>query len=193
MTSRPLTVVEDVSRHLALYTHPNAPYRSSVIRNRYSMPVSERIDIYLGTIAPKVGQFEERVSGEYHVLTLTRPNSWHSVRLFWTVDWIFKMWYVNFQAPIGRTPRGILVRDCALDIIVGSDMTWSWKDKDEFKELISRGFFTDRQILSIEDEADRIVKAIEDNASPFSDGWEKWRPNLSWPVPEVPGDWYVLG
>ena len=191
VTSRPVTVVEDVPDYLALYTHPKAPFRSAVIRDRYSIPVSERIDKYMDMINPDVGQLEERVSGDYHVLTLTPPDSWHSVWLFWTVQWQVQSWYVNLQTPIRRTSRGILVQDCALDIAVEPDMSWSWKDEDEFIELTNRGFFTDRQISSIRGEADRMVQVIENSASPFSDGWEEWRPNMSWPVPEIPEDWHV--
>lgn len=25
--------------------------------------------------------------------------------------------------------------------------------------------------------------------APFSDGWEHWRPEPHWPVPELPADW----
>lgn len=188
-----MTVVEDVSNYLATYTHPHAPYRSTVIRDRYSIPVSERIDIYMEMINPDIGQLEERVSDDYHVLTLTPPDSWHSVWLFWTAEWQVKSWYVNLQAPIRRTSRGILVQDYALDIAVGPDMSWSWKDEDEFIELTNRGFFTKRQIASIRAEADRMVRVIKENGSPFSDGWEKWRPDPDWPVPETPEDWSVLG
>ena len=37
-----------------------------------------------------------------------------------------------------------------------------------------------------------MVQVIEDNASPFSDGWEKWRPDKNWPVPKIPIDWDVI-
>ena len=192
VTSRPVTVVKDTPEYLALYTHPNAPYRSGVIKDRYSMPVSQRIDVYMEMLEPGISQLEESVSGDYHVLTLTPPDCWHSVWLFWTTDWKLERWYVNLQAPIRRTPRCILVRDYALDIAVEPDMSRSWKDVDEFEELISRGFFTESQISSIRAEADRMVQAIEDKESPFSDGWENWRPNTNWLVPEVPEDWYIF-
>ena len=192
VTSRPVTVVKDAPEYLALYTHPNAPYRSGVIKDRYSMPVSQRIDIYMEMLNPGVSQLEEQVAGDYHVLTLTPPDSWHSVWLFWTADWKFETWYVNLQAPIRRMSRHILVRDYALDIAVNPDMSWSWKDVDEFEELIDRGFFTESQISSIRAEADRMAQAIESKKSPFSDGWENWRPDANWPIPEIPEDWRIL-
>ena len=193
VTSRPVTVVKDTPEYLALYTHPNAPYRSGVIKDRYSMPVSQRIDIYMEMLNPGNSQLEEQTSGGYHVLTLTPPDSWHSVWLFWAADWKFERWYVNLQAPIRRMSRCILVRDYALDIAVEPDMSWSWKDEDEFEELIRRGFFTESQISSIQTEGDRMVQTIENKGSPFSDRWENWRPDVNWPVPEVPEDWDTLG
>lgn len=192
VTSRPVTVVKDTPEYLALYTHPNAPFRSNTINDRYSIPVSQRIDIYMEMLDPCVEQLEERVSGDHHVLTLTPPDSWHSVWLFWTAAWKFETWYVNLQAPIRRMSRCILVRDYALDIAVESDMSWSWKDVDEFEELIDRGFFTESQISSIQVEAGRMIQTIENKGSPFSDGWENWRPDTNWPIPEVPEDWYIL-
>ena len=193
VTSRPVTVVEDLSDYLALYSHPNAPFRSNTIRDRYAFPVSRRIDMFMEMIDPVVGPLEGRLSGDRHVLTLNPPDSWHSVWLFWTVEWQVELWYVNLQAPIRRTSRGILVRDYALDIQIEPDMSWSWKDEDEFAELIDRGFFTEQQVSSIRAEADRMARVVEEKASPFSDGWESWRPNPSWSVPEMPEDWNVIG
>ncbi len=192
VTSRPVTVVKDTPEYLALYTHPNAPFRSNTINDRYSMPVSQRIDIYMEMLDPCVEQLEERVSGDYHVLTLTPPDSWHSVWLFWTADWKLERWYVNLQAPIRRMSRCILVQDYALDIAVNPDMSWLWKDEDEFEELIDRGFFTEYQISLIQTEADRMIQTIENKGSPFSDRWENWRPDTNWPIPKVPEDWYIL-
>ena len=191
--ARPVTVVEDSSTHIALYSHPTTPIVTRVIENRYSLNVSERIDIYMQMLDSGVGEFRKRTSPDNHVLTLTPPNSWHSVWLFWDSEWQFQNWYVNFQAPISQLRRGVQVRDYALDIIVRPDMTWSWKDMDEFEELIARGFFTAEQVSSIRNEADRMVTTIESGRRPFSDGWEKWRPDQCWPVPTLPEDWAGLG
>ena len=190
--ARPVTVAEDSSTRLALYSHPVTPVASRVIENRYSLDVSERIDIYMQMLDSGVEEFRERTSPDNHVLTLTPPNSWHSVWLFWDSEWRFKNWYVNFQAPIRRLRRGVQIHDYALDIIVRPDMTWSWKDMDEFEELIGRGFFTDERLSSIQAESERMVTTIERCRPPFSDGWENWRPDQCWPVPTLPADWAEL-
>ena len=187
--ARPVTVIEDLPGHIALYSHPGTAIVSRGIRNRYSLSLSERIDLYFDSLNPTVGDFEHRMSSDDHVLTLTPPNSWHSVWLFWTAEWQFKTWYVNFQSPVRRTPHGIQFHDYALDIVVRPDMSWSWKDTDEFEELVARTFFTVEQVSSIRAEADLMVRTIESRGTPFCDGWEDWRPNRCWCTPRLPGDW----
>ena len=59
--------------------------------------------------------------------------------------------------------------------------------------MASRGWFTAEQNVSIRAEAPHMVRVIEEKGQPFSDGWEDWRPDPKWPVPEFSDDWDVLG
>ncbi|MDE2860264.1 MAG: DUF402 domain-containing protein [Chloroflexota bacterium] len=186
LTVRPVTVVEDGEQYLALYTHPSAPYRSAATRSRHAMSVRDRIDHWE---QPVQTPLEERVSGPYHVLTLTPPGSWHSVWLFWDLDWEVHRWFVNLQSPIRRTSKGIVVRDHILDIRVEPDLSWSWKDRDEFDELVRRGWFTDKEYTAVLAEAQAMARIVTEKGPPFSDDWELWRPDPSWPVPVMPDDW----
>ena len=189
VTARPVTVVEDRANRLVLYTHPNAPYRSNASRDRYAMPVVERIDLWYERIHEPL---EARVSGSYHFLSITPPNSWHSAWLVWDLKWQVRWWFVNLQSPIRRTSRGIVVLDHALDIQVEPDLTWTWKDRDEYDELVRRGWFTNEEQASILAEAQRMANVVSEKGSPFSDGWENWRPNPAWAVPTLPDDWDAL-
>ena len=186
---RPVTVVEDMPERLVLYSHPNTRIVSCGNENRRSIELSERIDLYMKMLEPGVAEFHEEVSPNQHVLTLTPAGSWHSIWLFWTADWRFRSWYVNFQSPVRRNGEGIQTHDLALDIVVRPDLSWEWKDVDEFEELVSRGFFTDEQAASVRGEADRVVEVIESGGPPFHDGWEDWRPDPSWPAPVLPDNW----
>ena len=190
-TARPVTVVGDGANHIALYSHPGTLKASRGMENRHSLSLSERIELYLQMLEPSVGEFRDEVTSDNHVLTLTPPNSWHSVWLFWSSEWQFKTWYVNFQSPIRRVRHGIQLHDYALDIVVRPDMSWSWKDVEEFEELVVRGFFTTEQESSIRAEADQMIRTIETCGPPFCHGWEHWRPDSSWPVPHLPSDWLV--
>ena len=187
--ARPVTVVDDVSSHIALYSHPGTRIVTRGIENRYSLNVSERIELYIQMLDPSLGEFRDVITSDNHVLTLTPPNSWHSVWLFWSPDWQVKTWYVNFQSPLRRLRQGVQLHDYALDIVVRPDLSWTWKDVDEFEELSERGFFTAKQVSSIRAEADRMVGRVESGGPPFYDGWENWRPGRGWPVPHLPSDW----
>ena len=189
--ARPVTVVADVPSHLALYSHPGATIATRGIPDRRSLSLSERIDMMTRGVDPNLGDFREVVTPSHsHVLTLTPPDSGHAVWLFWSSDWEFKSWYVNLQSPLRRVRQGVQLHDYVLDIVVSPDMSWTWKDTDEFEELISRGFFSAEQEAWIRDEAARMVRTIESVGQPFCDGWPDWRPDASWAVPRIPGDWF---
>ena len=190
--ARPVTVIEDGSGHIALYSHPGTPMVTRGIDNYRSLSLSERIELTMRMLDPSVGEFREVKTPDNHVLTLTPHDAWHSVMLFWSPEWQLQRWYVNLQAPISRVRRGVQVHDYALDVVVRPDMSWSWKDEDEFESLISRGFFSAHQVSSIRAEAARMVRKIESVGPPFCDGWEGWRPDPSWPVPQLPDHWFDL-
>ena len=160
--ARPVTVVEDVPSHIALYSHPGATFVGRGVPNRRSLGFAERIDRMIRGVDPSVGEFREYVSSpESHVLTLTPPDRWHSVWLFWSADWEFKSWYVNLQSPHRRVRQGVQLHDYVLDIVVRPDMSWTWRAMDEFEELIARGFFCAEQESLIRDEAARVIRTIE--------------------------------
>jgi hypothetical protein len=34
-----------------------------------------------------------------------------------------------------------------------------------------------------------VIERIEAWSIPFDEGWEHWRPDPGWPLPELPDDW----
>ena len=188
-TARPVTVVEDLSTHIALYSHPDARIMTRGIEDSRRIGLSGRTELMIQMLDPNLGEFREGNSSVNHVLTLTPPNSWHSVWLLWSSDWQFKTWYVNLQSPLRRVRQGVQLHDYVLDIVVRPDMSWAWKDMDEFEELIARRFFNDEQESSIRAEAVRMVRTIERFGKPFCDGWQNWRPDQGWPIPRLPHDY----
>jgi hypothetical protein len=189
LVARPVTVVRDDGRLLALYTHPGARYRSAALGTaRYGMSFEARIEAML---ADRLPPHSEQVGSDRHVLVLGFPRRWYAVWLFWSARWEHAGWYVNLQRPLRRTAHAVQVRDCALDLVVRADRSWSWKDRDEFAALCEHRFFEPRVAERIERAAARAVRAIERWEAPFRDGWERWRPEPSWAVPELPPDWQV--
>ena len=189
LASRPVTVARDDARALALYTHPRTRYRSAALGSaRLGLSFEARIEALLADLPPH----SERIAADRHVLVVAPARCEYAVWLAWSAEWEHAGWYVNFQLPLRRTARAVQIRDCALDLVVRPDRGWSWKDRDEFDALRERGFFGPGVAARVERVAEQALQAIERWESPFCDGWEHWRPDAGWPVPELPADWQVL-
>jgi len=113
----------------------------------------------------------------------------HSVWLFWDEAGTFGNWYVNLERPHVWHAKGCDTRDTLLDVVCEAPRRWRWKDEDELEIAVAVGAITREDAASVRAEGDRVVAAIERWASPFVDGWERWRPDPSWPAPELPADW----
>jgi hypothetical protein len=80
--------------------------------------------------------------------------------------------------------------DLALDVIIEVDGSgWSWKDEDELATFVERGVFDDELAARLREEGLRVVGRAERNEPPFDEPWPDWRPDPSWPRPELPEAW----
>jgi hypothetical protein len=112
----------------------------------------------------------------------------HCVHLLWEGDTReFAGWYINIQEPLRRFPLGFESDDLVLDIRVQPDGSWSWKDEDELEEAVRLGRFTPKQALAIRREGERVLEE-----RPWPTGWEDWKPDPEWPLPELPTGWDVV-
>jgi uncharacterized protein len=115
------------------------------------------------------------------VLALIRPDAHHSVWLTFDDAGEFDYWYINFECDTRRTPIGFDTKDEKLDLIVKRDGTLHWKDEDELAEAARRGLLDEDEVRR---EAERVIAD-----PPWPTGWEDWRPDPDWPLPELPPDW----
>jgi hypothetical protein len=127
-------------------------------------------------------------SGDVLVMLVPLAGA-HSVWLFWDEDGAFGNWYVNLERPHLWHANGCDTRDTLLDVVCEAPRRWRWKDEDELEIAVAVGAITREDAVGIRAEGERVVAAIERWASPFADGWERWRPDPSWPAPELPADW----
>ena len=126
----------------------------------------------------------------HHMLMLARPDEAHAIFLRWTgPDWSFLGWYVNLQEPLERTTWGFAMRDLFLDIVVDPSLAWNWKDEDELAQAVERGRLVVAEADAIRAEGERVIARIEAQTWPFDAGYEFWRPDPAWPIPEVPANW----
>ncbi|MFF0449362.1 DUF402 domain-containing protein [Streptomyces sp. NPDC004609] len=181
---RPMTVVQDTADVLAAWMAPGTecvkpvladgtPVHEQPLATRYTAPRTVVRDRWWGT----------------GVLKLARPGEPWSVWLFWDPGWEFKSWYVNLEEPRTRWADGIDSEDHFLDISVYPDRSWQWRDEDEFAEAQRVGLMDASKAARVREAGQAALEVVRAWGPPFSDGWEQWRPDPAWQVPELPADW----
>lgn len=142
--------------------------------------------------APKA--FDERPwSGD--VLMMHPREGDYSAWLFFTDAGDLRHWYVNLERPAVRwTSAGLAGLDTVdydLDVVVNPDLTWAWKDEDEFVERLGHPdhYWVDDEV-AVRDEGLRLIKLAEAGEFPFDRTMIDYRPDPDWPVPaEMPPGW----
>ncbi|MGW3021499.1 cytidylyl-2-hydroxypropylphosphonate hydrolase [Streptomyces sp. NPDC001221] len=182
--ARPVTVVRDDEELLAVWMAPGTQCVKPVLADgtalhaeplhtRYTKPRTVQLDRWFGT----------------GVLKLARPGEPWSVWLFWEPGWRFKNWYVNLEEPLARWAGGVDSEDHFLDLCVYPDRSWGWRDEDEFAQAQRDGLMGAQLAERVREAGRSAVEVIQAWGTPFSDGWQHWRPDPSWSVPSLPDDW----
>jgi hypothetical protein len=183
----PMTVVLDSDDEVALHIARGTPTRRRVLLD--------------GSPLDRTRSYAERSAlpwqlgpGEWYgssVLQLARPSE---PRAYWAFfhpeTWAFEGWYVNLQEPLRRTPIGFDTVDHVLDLVIEPDLSaWAWKDEDELDDAVRIGRFTRAEAARIRQDGETAVRALERREWPFDRGWHEWRPDPSWKLPELRGEW----
>lgn len=185
--ARPLVVAEDSPDRLLLWLPKGT-------RRKVPMTPPERVDPGDRT-ARIIGLLERgdwvHVDHVWDVscLWILRPATWHAVWISWLPSGEQFGWYINLQRPFRRTSIGIESMDLALDVVAEPDLTWSWKDDDEFDQILSRGIFDGETGQRVREEAAAVISRLEGNEAPFNEPWPQWRPDPAWPTPELLPGW----
>ncbi|MCC6268692.1 MAG: DUF402 domain-containing protein [Dehalococcoidia bacterium] len=178
----PLRVVEDSSQRFVGWLPSGA---------RFFLPVDGR-----GVLVKDVFGFEQL--GE---LAWTVPESagqlvvcplgglYSVVMRFFGPGWQMPEWYINLQSPLTRTRIGFDSTDLILDLVVGKNGDWRWKDEEEFASAIARGFASESEARNIRDAGEAALRHAIAGHPPFDSQWLKWRPPSDWSVPELPAGW----
>ncbi len=175
----PCRVVADREDLVAVYLTRGTRFKRAVFP-----PLAERSGGY-------ALRHEDSVWG-FDTLRLMYPDRGSSVWLFWDAEPSerrFRAWYVNMEEPFRRTSIGFDTNDHALDIVVTPELEWSWKDQEELDECVRLGLYTSELAAAVRAEGERMIEQVERSRSPFSEGWERWRPDPEWTIPELPNDW----
>ena len=127
---------------------------------------------------------------EWHhqrILSFAFPQTPYSVLATWEPDTgAFGGWYVNLQAPLARTDVGFDTTEHVLDVLIPADRTtWTWKDEDELSDAVAEGLFSPAEAERFHVAGERAVEQILLREPPFDEDWEAWRPDPTWPAPEL--------
>jgi protein associated with RNAse G/E len=86
-------------------------------------------------------------------------------------------WYVNFEAPVVRGVDCFDTLDYGLDIVVGTDRTWEWKDVDDPDRLVEEGRVSRELVEVLRGKAAEVAEALDEGRRWWA-GWDDWRPPL---------------
>jgi hypothetical protein len=128
------------------------------------------------------------------VLVLTRPGQASSVWWFFDENGAFLRWYVNLEAPAVRwrdaDGLGLDTVDHALDMWVNPDLSWEWKDEDEFADRTGHPYYWDDDVaVAIRAEGERVAKVAESGEFPFDGTWCDFKPDPAWPPSRLSTAW----
>jgi hypothetical protein len=142
--------------------------------------------------APKA--YDERPWGS-DVLMMHPRFGDYSVWFFRTPDGELTSWYVNLERPAVRWTDGSLsgldTIDYDLDVVVLPDLSWAWKDEDEFAERLAHPdiYWVD-DAAAVRAEGERIIKLAEAGQFPFDGTMLDFQPDPKWTIPTaMPPGW----
>jgi len=182
----PVRVVHDADDYIAFYTAVRTPLKVQATRDGQRLtreiPFLEREGM--------IGGFADAEWTTNHALMLHRPGRMSAIMLFWRdPDWEFVGWYGNIQAPLRRTHLGFDTADYLLDVAIDPDLSWHWKDEDEWELAREHVLVAPALLDDVRCEGERIIAEVEARTWPFDAGFETWRPDPSWPIPSLPENW----
>ena len=124
------------------------------------------------------------------VLTITEAEKFYSIMLFWNhSSHEFLGYYVNFQLPFRTSDCGIDSLDLDLDIAIGPDLSFHWKDEDDYRKAIQQGVILPQWVQEIELAKPEVLERLERRKYPFDGSWLDWLPDPSWSPPTLPENW----
>jgi hypothetical protein len=160
------------------------------VGNRWLGPTGEKEDLVRLKAPGADWTTRERVWRDAHVLSFAWPDAGAAVLHFWDEAWTPRCWYVNVEAPLERFELGFDTFDHDLDVVIEPDRSsWRWKDEEDVALGVELGAYTSADAAAFRREAERALRRVLDREPPFDREWADWRPDPSWPFPELPAGW----
>ena len=124
------------------------------------------------------------------LLLIFEPQKYYSIILFWNhQNNDFLCYYVNFQLPFKRNLSAVDTLDLDLDLIINPDLSYEWKDIEDYQNAIAHGLILPEWSRGIETATDEIMARLEMRQYPFDGSWLNWKPDPAWQPPTLPQNW----
>ena len=124
------------------------------------------------------------------LLLSLEPEKYYSIMHFWDqASNKFSCYYVNFQLPFKRGHNTVDTLDLDLDMIVNPDLSFVWKDEDDYRKAIDHGIILPEWVAGIEDAKHEIFEKLAKRQYPFDGAWLNWVPDPNWEPPKLPANW----
>jgi len=121
---------------------------------------------------------------------ILKPEKYYSTLLFWNHESnLFLGYYINFQLPFKRNLLSIDTLDLELDIDIQPDLSFAWKDVDDYERGIETGIILPEWVDAIEVAKTEVLDLLEKRKYPFDGSWLGWIPDPNWPAPTLPPNW----
>lgn len=182
-TVRPVTVVRDDAQALVAWMAPGTPVLRPVLPDGRELRAVTPSEMFAHGRALR----RDRWQGT-GVLKIAPTGQPWCVVLFWETGWRFRGWYVNLEDVHERDEASVVTQDHVLDLWVTPDRSVTWKDEDELEAAVAAGRYSAADAERFRANARGVEAIVAAWGAPFADGWEEWRPDPSWPVPELPLD-----
>ncbi|ALE07559.1 hypothetical protein AL755_04625 [Arthrobacter sp. ERGS1:01] len=178
---RPVTVVADDDRHLAVWLAPGTRMLHPVIADGRDIRSLEGTEMFTAPRAQAVRDWSG--SG---ILVVFQPETMYSVWFFKSPSGLRDSYYVNIEAPFVRTEQGIESTDLVLDVVVKADHSFRYKDEDELAFAHQAGVLSSSTVVKIRQAGADAVETVSRWGFPFDAGFETFQPDRAWPVPALP-------
>jgi len=124
------------------------------------------------------------------LLLLFEPEKYYSTIFFWNDSSNdFLCYYINFQLPFKRHDCAVDTLDLDLDLVIYPDLTYEWKDEDDYQKAISHGMILPEWVQEIDIATSEVMDRLEKRQYPFDGSWLDWKPDATWSPPKLPANW----
>jgi hypothetical protein len=179
--ARPMIVVQDDPDQTALFLPAGVECGVPIGEDGSSLRLPDR-----------PWRLEIRPRGTQPILSFAWPDTPYAV-LLWAAEDDRRVWYVNLEEPIQRTPLGFDTVDHALDVVIELDRSsWQWKDEDELAHAVRAGLFSEAEAADFYAWGERAVERILAAEPPFDREWGDWQPDPEWPLPQLHDGWHTV-